>query len=166
MTPPRKSNPNPGLRPPTDIERAFILAECYVGIAPASWWHVNGRLAVDEAMKVVTLVGEWQPRVGRYRPDFLWLPGSYPLPRYNLTITIPQPTVVELDGHRWHTTEAALKKDAGKDERLVALGYLVVRLWGHLPTGEGAGKIDVKRDPLGAVWAAIRAVEVPTPNAV
>lgn len=143
---------NPGTRPPTDIERAFIFAEIYVGISPASYWQRTGRLRVEG--NTITVVGDWQPRIGRYRPDFLWQAGTYPLPRYGLVATIARDTVIEVDGYRWHSSPEQLRKDARKDETYRQLGVGVARLWGHI--GGSADKIDVLRDPVMAVWAVLK----------
>lgn len=100
-----RRNPNPGLRPPTDIEWIWARAERQIGI-----------------------VSERQAHVAGLRPDVVWRSGEYHL-RDGRTAVIAKPVCIELDGERWHPQGNA--RDLAKDERYRAAGYQVVRVWGR-----------------------------------
>ncbi len=73
---------------------------------------------------------EINARIGRYEVDFCWR---------------QERVVVEIDGHAFHSTRAALERDHGRDAELQQLGFIVIRVtWRQL-----------RREPLRVVaWVA------------
>lgn len=52
--------------------------------------------------------------------------GSY----YRVDFLLPGGTIVELDGHDWHSSKPQRAKDAKRDRDLTGLGYRVIRFTG------------------------------------
>ncbi|WP_082102577.1 endonuclease domain-containing protein [Sphingomonas sp. Ag1] len=73
---------------------------------------VHGLLPDEGSLRSSGMKIDFQVEVGRYRLDFLandWL-------------------VIEIDGAMWHSSEAAMARDAKRDNYFTELGYSVVRI--------------------------------------
>lgn len=72
-----------------------------------------------EALLLVALWGErdgWQPQA------------QYPVANYRIDVAIPEAKIaVESDGHKWHSTNAAMESDHDRQNELVRLGWTPLR---------------------------------------
>jgi len=83
---------------------------------------------------------EVNARVGRYEVDFCWR---------------EERVVVEIDGHAFHSTRAALERDHRRDAELQQMGFIVIRI----------GWRELRREPLRVVAWVTRALARGRPTA-